>query len=114
MFTDSLPALRPEHPPWNKRRIIGQKHPLLPMHVWSIRVRLEMADNKCDLALFNLALDSKLRGCDLDGLKVRDVFAAGRERSALRWSRARLVSRSASISPRRRVSPSSAGLPILR
>ena len=51
--------------------------PLLPQHVWSIRVRLEMADNQRDLALFNMAVDSKLRGCDLVALRVRDVFAAG-------------------------------------
>lgn len=78
MPTDFLPALRPEHPAWNKGRVIGQKRPLLPKHVWSIRVRLEMAGNKRDLALFNTAIDSKLRGCDLCCLKVRDVFAAGR------------------------------------
>ena len=65
MSIDFLPALRPEHPAWNKGRIIGQKRPLLPKHVWSIRVRLEMADNRRDLALFNMAIDSKLRGCDL-------------------------------------------------
>ena len=51
------PALRPTRAPWNKGRLIGQQHPLLPKHVWSIRVRLEMADNKCDLALFNMAFD---------------------------------------------------------
>ncbi len=44
MSIDFLPALRPEHPAWNKGRIIGQKRPLLPKHVWSIRIRLEMAD----------------------------------------------------------------------
>ena len=52
MSIDFLPALRPERPAWNKGRIIGQKRPLLPKHVWSIRVRLEMADNRRDLALF--------------------------------------------------------------
>ena len=77
MLTDFLPALRPERPAWNKGRI-GQKRPLLPKHVWSIRVRLEMADNRRDLALFNMAVDSKLRRCDLVCLKVRDVFTAGR------------------------------------
>ncbi len=45
---------------------------------WSIRVRLEMANDRGDLALFNMAVDSKLWGCDLVCLKVRDVFAAGR------------------------------------
>lgn len=78
MTTDFLPVLRPDHPAWNKGRIIGQKRPLLPKHVWSIRVRLEMSENKRDLALFNMAIDSKLRGCDLVCLKVRDVFVAGR------------------------------------
>lgn len=78
MSVDLLPALRPSHVPWNKGRIIGQKRPLLPRHVWSIRVRLEMAGNARDLALFNMAVDSKLRGCDLVGLRVRDVFVAGR------------------------------------
>ena len=65
MPANFLPALRPVRVAWNKGRIIGQKRPLLPRHVWSIRVRLEMADNPRDLALFNLAVDSKVRGCDL-------------------------------------------------
>ena len=59
MSFDTLPALRPTCAPWNKGRIIGQKRPLLPKHVWSIRVRLEMADNKRDLALFNMAVASQ-------------------------------------------------------
>jgi hypothetical protein len=46
--------------------LVGQKKPLEPKHVWSIRVRLELAGSKRDLALFNLAIDSKLRACDLD------------------------------------------------
>ena len=62
---ETLPALRPARAPWNKGLIVGQKRPLLPKDVWSIRVRLEMADNKRDLALFNMAIDCKLRGCDL-------------------------------------------------
>jgi hypothetical protein len=78
MSVDLLPTLRPVRVPWNKGRIIGQKRPLMPRHVWPIRVRLEMAGNTCDLALFNMAVDSKLSGCDLVGLSVRDVFAAGR------------------------------------
>lgn len=78
MSTDFLPIVRPDHPAWNKGRIIGQKRPLLPKHVWSIRVRLEMSGNKRDLALFNMAIDSKLRGCDLVCLRVREVFVAGR------------------------------------
>lgn len=78
MPTDFLPAIRPQRAAWNKGRIVGQKRPLQPKHVWSIRVRLEMADTPRDLALFNMAIDSKLRGCDLVRLRVRDVFAAGR------------------------------------
>jgi integrase len=59
--------------PWNKGLIVGQKRPLLPRQVWSIRVRLEMAASARDLALFNLAIDSKLRASDLVRLKVEDV-----------------------------------------
>lgn len=77
MPSENLPIVVTRRPVWNKGRIVGQKRPLAPKHVWSVRVRLEMADNKRDLALFNTAIDSKLRGCDLVGLKVRDVFAAG-------------------------------------
>ncbi|HDM8262139.1 TPA: tyrosine-type recombinase/integrase [Proteus mirabilis] len=59
--------------PWNKNRIIGQKRPLKISHIWGIRIRLELEGKIRDLALFNLALDSKLRGCDLVKLKVSDV-----------------------------------------
>lgn len=78
MAVDRLPACRTGRVPWNKGRIVGQKRPLLPRHVWSICVRPEMAGNARDLALFNMAVDSKLRGCALVGRRVRDVFAAGR------------------------------------
>lgn len=60
MPSETLPIAVPRRPAWNKGRIVGQKRPLAPKHVWSIRVRLEMADNKRDLALFNAAIDSKL------------------------------------------------------
>ena len=60
MSANSLPALCPSHAPWNKGHIIGQKRPLLPSHVWSIGVRLEMAGNARDLALFNMAILGKL------------------------------------------------------
>ena len=78
MQIPNLPAVRACRPVWNKGRIVGQKRPLLPKHVWAIRVRLEISENHRNLALFNLAIDSKLRGCDLVCLKVADVFAAGR------------------------------------
>ena len=85
MSDEQLPALRPPRPAWNKGRIVGQKRPLAPKHVWSIRVRLEMSGNRRDLALFNTAIDSKLRGCDLVRMKVRDVSAAGtvKERTSI-------------------------------
>jgi hypothetical protein len=67
-----LPAIRPKKTPCNKGRLIGQKRPLQPKQVWSIRARLERAGLR-DLALFNLAIDSKLRGCDLVPLRVADL-----------------------------------------
>jgi integrase len=67
--------------PWNKGKLVGQKAPLKPQEVWSIRVRLQLADNKRDLALFNLAIDSKLRGCDLLRLRVSDLRMGGEIRS---------------------------------
>ena len=66
--------------PWNKGRLTGQKRPLKPKDVWAIRVRLQLEHRVRDLALFNLAIDSKLRGCDLVGLEVDDVCAVGRVR----------------------------------
>jgi hypothetical protein len=77
MQTPNLPAIRALRPAWNKGRIVGQKQPLKPKHVWAIRVRLELAENHRDLALFNMAIDSKLRGCDLVRMKVVDVMASG-------------------------------------
>ena len=59
--------------PWNKGLLVGQKKPLESKHVWSIRVRLEIALSKRDLALFNLAIDSKLRACDLVKLRLDDI-----------------------------------------
>lgn len=56
---------------------MGQKHPLKTKHVWAIRVRLELAENHRDLALFNMATDSKLRGCNLVKIKVTDVMSSG-------------------------------------
>ena len=62
---------------WNKGRIIGQKAPLKQQEIWAIRTRLEIAKNTRELALLNLAIDSKLRGCDLVSLKVSDVMRSG-------------------------------------
>ena len=57
--------------------IVGAKLPLRPMHVWAIRVRLQIERRFRDLALFDIALDSKLRGCDVVSLRVPDVLSAG-------------------------------------
>lgn len=59
--------------PWNKGKLIGQKAPLKLKEIWAIRIRLQLAQRTRDLALFNLAIDSKLRGCDLLALKVGDI-----------------------------------------
>ncbi len=75
-----LPAVKPKRRPWNQGRFVGQKRPLLPKQVWSIRARLELAGNLRDLALFNLAIDSKLRGCDLVRLKVAGLVVGDRVR----------------------------------
>ena len=63
--------------PKHNGRIIGQKPPLKPKEVWAIRIRLQIEGKRRDLALFNLAIDSKLRSCDLVALRVSDVFAGG-------------------------------------
>lgn len=63
--------------PWNKCRLIGPKPPLKLKDIWAIRIRLQMAERTRDLALFNLAIDSKLRGCDIVKLQVRDVAQNG-------------------------------------
>ena len=63
--------------PWNVGRIVGAKPPLKPKHIWGIRTRLQLAGRIRDLAMFNLAIDSKLRGCDLVKLRVGDVMLAG-------------------------------------
>ncbi len=74
----SIKATTPSaYVPWNKGKLTGQKPPLQPKHVWAIRTRLQLAEAKRDLALFNLAIDSKLRGCDLVSLRVEDVAPHG-------------------------------------
>jgi integrase len=62
---------------WNTGKLIGAKPPLRPKHVWSIRTKLQMEGRIRELAMFNLAIDSKLRGCDVVALKVEDVAPSG-------------------------------------
>lgn len=64
--------------PWNKGRLVGQKPPLKLKDIWAIRIHLGLEDRVRDLAMFNLAIDSKLRGCDLVNLRLRDI-AHGRQ-----------------------------------
>src|SRR6202521_2973474 len=68
---------RARRSPWNKGKLVGAKPPLRPSHVWSIRTKLQMEGRKRDLALFNLAIDSKLRGCDVVAVRVDDVAPSG-------------------------------------
>jgi site-specific recombinase XerC len=63
----------PHREPWNKGKLVGQKAPLRLKDIWAIRVRLQLQHRVRELALFNLGIDSKLRGCDLVRLRVRDV-----------------------------------------
>src|ERR1700676_220297 len=63
----------PARQPWNKGQLVGQKTPFKLKEIWAIRIRLQIASQCRDLALFNLAVDSKFRACDLMQLRVRDV-----------------------------------------
>ena len=70
-------APAPKRAPWNKGKLTGAKPPLRPKHVWSIRTKLQIEGRARDLAMFNLAIDSKLRGCDVVAIRVEDVAAGG-------------------------------------
>jgi hypothetical protein len=86
---------------WNKGRLLGQKPPLKPNEIWSVGIRLQLADKAGDLALFNVAIDSKLRGCDPVSLRVRMCIKAV-------WFR--VVRSSCSARPRSRKQPGSQSL----
>jgi integrase len=73
---NATPTIR-KQTPWNKGKLTGAKPPLRPKHVWSIRTKLQIEGRVRDLAMFNLAIDSKLRGCDVVAIKVDDVAAGG-------------------------------------
>ncbi len=74
---DESPSELHRRVPWNKGKLTGAKPPLRPKHVWSIRSKLQLGNRARDLAMFNLAIDSKLRGCDVVALKVEDVAPHG-------------------------------------
>src|SRR6201998_2917909 len=67
----------PRRQPWNKGKLIGANPPLRASHVWSIRSKLQLEGRTRDLAMFNLAIDSKLRGCDVVALRVEDIAPNG-------------------------------------
>src|SRR5712691_1041726 len=79
---DQSIGVRSPREPWNKGKLVGQKAPLKLKDIWAIRVRLQISNRIRDLALFDLAIDSKLRACDLVKLRVRDVSHG--ERLAMR------------------------------
>jgi integrase len=73
----NAPPVPHKRVPWNKGKVTGAKPPLRPKHVWSIRTKLQIEGRARDLAMFNLAIDSKLRGCDVIAIRVEDVAASG-------------------------------------
>src|SRR6185312_14690875 len=77
METVSCSNLDSQSQPWNKGKLAGAKPPLRPKYFWAIRTRLQLSGRLRDLALFNLGIDSKLRGCDIVGLKLVDVAPHG-------------------------------------
>src|SRR3982074_3443688 len=75
---DQVNATRkPKRVPWNQGKVTGAKPPLRPKHVWSIRTKLQIDGHARDLAMFNLGIDSKLRGWDVVAIKVEDIAASG-------------------------------------
>src|SRR5271170_4711103 len=77
MHDDLTPITESSRVPWNKGKLIGPRPPLRQTHVWAIRTRLQINQQVRDLALFNLAIDSKLRGCDVVAVRVDDVAPNG-------------------------------------
>jgi integrase len=75
-YENAIPATA-KHTPWNKGKLTGAKPPFRPKHVWSIRSKLQWEGRPRDLAMFNVAIDSKLRGCDIVALRVEDIAPNG-------------------------------------
>ncbi|MCO4758089.1 MAG: tyrosine-type recombinase/integrase [Oceanospirillaceae bacterium] len=69
----TTPLYRSKRTPWNKGKLVGQKKPLKLREIWAIRIRLQIAQSHRELSLFNLAIDSKLRACDVVRLRVKNV-----------------------------------------
>src|SRR3979490_3266976 len=77
----------PTRTPWNKGKLIGARPPLRPKHVWSIRTHLMIERRTRDLVMFNLAIDSKLRGCDVVTLKVGDIAPSVAQMPSRRYAK---------------------------
>src|ERR1700680_4763860 len=77
-ITNAVPNTEGRVVPWNKGKLLGQKPPLKLKEIWAIQIRLQLGHRTREVALFNLAIDSKLRGCDLVGLRVHDVAQGSR------------------------------------
>ncbi|VWX54632.1 hypothetical protein NOVOSPHI9U_690010 [Novosphingobium sp. 9U] len=80
--SDFDPAIH-ERRPWNAGRNVGAKRPLRPTDIWAIRFFLDEQKRLRDRASFDLAIDSKLRGCDLVKIKIGDVVSGGHVRKSL-------------------------------
>jgi hypothetical protein len=91
--TETIPQA-PRHAPWNKGKLTGAKPPLRPKHVWSIRTKLQVEGRARDLAMFNLAIDSKLRGCDVVNLIVENIAPHGLPSIVRRYVKGRPAGRS--------------------
>ena len=85
MALSQFDLFRSPRAPWNVGRMIGAKAPLKPNHIWAIRHHLKTQGAVRDLATFNVALDAKLRGCDLEKLRLHDLVHGGeiRQRSII-------------------------------
>jgi hypothetical protein len=100
--TEAIASNNRPRRPWNKGKLIGAKPPLRVSHVWSIRTKLQLEGRTRDLALFNLAIDSKLRGCDVVAAQFADLAPTAIRSIERRSARKRPVARSDSSSPNRR------------
>ena len=114
MQYDTTIAITPHRTPWNKGKLTGAKPPLQAKHVWLIRTKLQVEGRDRDLAMFNLAIDSKLRGCDVVALKVADVAPKGHalERASIRQQKTGQPVRFELTQQSRKRSMSMCGLPI--
>ena len=107
----------PDRTPWNKGKLTGAKPPLRPKHVWSIRTKLQVKGRTRDLAMFNLAIDSKLRGCDVVALRAvleAPAVVAGLDDVAVVGEAVKHGGRHFGVTEQRRISSLATSMPNLR